>query len=936
MIEIRVLGPIEVTRDGEPVAIGGPRQRALLALLAVQPGRARSADWLADELWADEAPPGSSVTLRTYISRLRKVLEPDLSIRAANAAYNLHVDPGKLDLGRFELLVRDAEVAYDKRLAKRTVDLLDEASELWRGDPFEGGTPTRTLALEGQRIAELRLRAVELRIEAQLALGGDVGLVNELETLVSEQPYRERFWALLMTALYREGRQADALAAYHRARRLLRDQLGVEPGDELQRVQGLILRHEVPQVRPVEERHNLPASLTSFVGRGVELAEIAVLLDEHRLVTLTGVGGVGKTRVAIEAARISLGRRPDGVQFVDLAGTHDQTAVTTAIYRGLELRELPKGSAIEMLIDRLRRVDLLLVLDNCEHVRADCAEVAVSLLSACPEVRILATSRVPLGAPGEVDYPLAPLDLPGTGASEDEILKSESVRLLLERTREVRPRVSEDASLLADAVRICRDLDGLPLAIELAAARAKALSLAEIAGRLDDRFRFLVSWRRVSSSRHSTLKEAIDWSYDLLATEEQSLFVRLSSFAGGFGADAVSSVFLDGDLEAAIPLIGRLVDASLVTAGSGARTTRYSMLETVRQYAAVRLRERGETEEAGDRHAQYFTALAERAEPGLTAEDQATLLAALEAEHDNLRAALEYVSTIENWDLQLRLTIALTRFWYVRGYLREARRWLEAAIDRSEGHPAELRRRILTAGAAVALIQGDYTTSLVWAEASLQAAREMGEPRLVANGLSNLGAIALAAGDHDRAGALLAEAVDLARANGDPRVLALAINNLGDHALTVGDLERAQPLFEESLALLVSRGDTSNVARSQFNLGAVALRQGRLDDAEIRFYESLARSRETGDQEDLAWCLLGIAGLCAERGDGQRAALLLGAAEAHLEQMGAALKPFERHLHDDTEARARSLLGHEEFADIRRRGAAAPIDSVVANLVSAG
>ena len=544
-------------------------------------------------------------------------------------------------------------------------------------------------------------------------------------------------------------------------------------------------------------------------------------------------------------------------------------------------------------------------------------------------MRILATSRVSLGAPGEVDYPVAPLDLPGPGATADEILGSDAVRLLLERAREARPRMSDESLLLADAVRICRDLDGLPLAIELAAARAKALSLAEIAVRLDDRFRFLVSWRRVSSARHPTLKEAIDWSYDLLTPEEQSLFVRLAAFVGGFDVAAVASVFLEGDVEAATELISRLVDASLVNATAVARGTRYAMLETVRQYAAARLRERDEADAAGERHAAYFTDLGERAEPGLTAEDQSALFATLETEHDNLIAALEYVSATQKLDLQLRLTVALTRFWYVRGYLGEARRWLEVAIAQSVEQPPQLRRRALTAGAAVALIQGDYTTSLAWAEASLEAAREVGEPRLVANGLSNLGAIVGAAGDHVRAGAVLTEAVELARESGDDRVLALAINNLGDHALTVGDLERAEPLFEESLALLISRGDTANVARSLFNLGAVALREGRLDDAERRFSESLARSRETGDQEDLAWCLLGLAGLAAARGDGSRAALLLGAAEAQLEQMGAALKPFERSLHDETQEFAGAQLGDDEFAAVRARGASVPIDSLL-------
>ena len=334
-------------------------------------------------------------------------------------------------------------------------------------------------------------------------------LVEELETLVREEPFRERLWGHLMLALYRGGRQADALAAYRRARSLLVEEIGVEPGEELKELEQAILRHDVPPVTPPGERHNLPAPLTSFVGREAELAEVAQLLGQRRLVTLTGVGGAGKTRLVLEAAERALPDFLEGITFVDLSGLADPALVAREAAGAFNVRE-QGDEAIEIrLVAHLRDVDLLLVLDNCEHVREACGELARDLLAACPRIRILATSREALGVPGEADYEVPPLGLPAPAADEAELRSSEAVRLFLARAREARPRLEDDDRVLASAARICRDLDGLPLALELAAARAKALSLEEIASRLADRFRFLVSWRRLTAARHRTLEEAM-------------------------------------------------------------------------------------------------------------------------------------------------------------------------------------------------------------------------------------------------------------------------------------------------------------------------------------------------------------------------------------------------------------------------------------------
>ena len=928
-IEFRLLGPVEALRGGSELPLGGPRQRALLALLLREPGRPVQADHLVEELWQGRAPAGAATTLRSYVSKLRAVLDAEAPLVATPGGYALEVAPEAVDSHQFERLTKEGEAALGRRRAQQAGEVLREALGLWRGRAFDGLADDGALRLEAERLGQLRLLALEQRIEADLALGAASELVEELEALVREHPYRERPWRQLMLALYRAERQTDALAAYRRARTLL-DELGLEPSEELRELEQAILRQDVPPALAPEQRHNLPAPLTSFVGREAELDDIERLLEDARLVTLTGVGGAGKTRLALEAAARAVPHRPDGVFFVDLSGLSDPRLVAAEVASELGVGEQTSASVAERLAAHLREADLLLVLDNCEHLRAPCADLLQGLLAACPQLRAFATSRELLGVPGEVDYPVPPLAVPPGDADPDALRSSDAVRLLLARARDARPLLPDDERVLQTAGRICRDLDGIPLAIELAAARAKALSLEEIATRLADRFRFLVSWRRLAAARHRTLLEAMDWSYELLAEEERALLDGLSVFAGGFTLDAAAGVCLEGDDGRGVELVTRLIDASLVVADEREGVMRYRLLETVRQYAGERLTASGEDADTHARHAGWYLELAERAAPELTGDKQASWFAVLEAEHDNLRASLDHLADSGESELLLRLAIALTRFWYVRGHLAEARERLAQALAQPDERTPELRRRALTAAASLALLQGDYEASTAFAEESLDVARGIGELRHVANALSNLGAIVLAAGDHGRAGVLLEEAVALARAAGDERVAALAINNLGDLALTVGDYERAEPLFEESLALLRSRGDTANVSRSLFNLGAVALELGRLAGAEARFRESLSLAEQAGDKEDLAWCLEGFAALAAAASYGERAALLLGAAAALLEEMGADFKPFERQLHDATRAQALALCGEQAFAGAAQQGAALSLAEAVA------
>ena len=937
MIEIRLLGEIEVLRDGRKVALGGRRQQALLTHLVLAAGRSVPTERLADELWSGEPPDGATGTIRSYVSRLRTILGDDMPIVGRSGGYAIDPTVGDVDVDvrTFERLVGEAPGARTRGEIRVAHARLREALALWRGPALAGVADDGDLRIAAERLEEMRLAANEDAIEAGLQLGEAAGLVTELERLVADHPYRERPWRQLMLALYRSGRTADALAAYHRATVRLRDDLGLEPGSELQELEGAILRQEVPRPAADTASDSVPIAMTAFIGRADELAAIERHLEMSRLVTLTGIGGVGKTRLAIETARRTAERWSDGPWFVDLSALTEPALVAREVAGVIGVAEQSDETAADRLAAHLGTTRALLILDNCEHLRAAAASLVRRLLGAAPGLHVLATSREPLGVSGEVDIGVAPLPTPAAHDDPTTFEASDAVQLFLARARDARPGIGTDREVVRAAAAICRDLDGLPLAIELAAARVKAFSVPQIAERIDDRFRFLVSWRRLAPDRHRTLKEAMDWSHELLEPAEQALLRDLSVFAGGFTLEAVAAICVGGDEAAAVDLLAHLVDASLVPAEERGAAMRYRLLETVRQYAAGRLAEMGDDGPLRDRHAQWFLALAEATEPHLTGARQSEAFATLETEHDNLRAALGHLETTGDAGRLLRLATALSRFWYVRGYLSESRRWLESGLESSGETSPLLRRRALTAAGAVALLQGQYGAAVELSERSLEAARETADQRLIANGLSNLGAITLAAGDRVRARGLIEEAVALARSLDDTRIAGLAINNLGDLALTEGDYERARPLFEESLALLRQRGDVANIARSLFNLGAVELMLEAPRGAAVRFRESVELGRRTGDKEDLAWCLLGIAGVTVRRGDGALAARLLGAGSALLEAMGAAFKPFERHLHDDTLARARDLAGSEVTERERARGTTLTLEIAIDQALTA-
>ncbi|GLW13104.1 SARP family transcriptional regulator [Microtetraspora sp. NBRC 13810] len=654
--------------------VPGIRLRALLAALALEPGRIVTRARLVDWIWGQRPPADEVNALQALVSRLRRVL-PDGVIEADSGGYRLAVAPDAVDVSRFEHLVGQARAVEPAERA----DLLRSALALWRG------TAMADIALRDSdvfdaavvRLDDLYVAALGDRVDADIRLGRGSELVSELTELVATYPLREGFVAALMRALAEAGRGTEALTVYQRTRERLAEELGTDPSAELSALHTALLRGELGE-RAENRRTNLRAELTSFVGRDDVVSAVAGLAVKHRLVTLTGAGGSGKTRLAMETARTMLAELPDGAWLVELASVRAGGDLAQAALTAIGLRDQALlggargGEPMDRLIAAVRERTILLVLDNCEHVIEAAAAFADRLLGECRRLRILATSREPLGITGEVLWQNEPLALPAQGADPAEVGASPAVRLLRDRADLVRKDIGSDAHTLSAMARICRALDGMPLAIELAAARLRTMSVDQLARRLDDRFRLLTGGSRTALPRHKTLRAVVDWSWDLLTEAERGVLRRLSVFSGGASLEAAERVCGDETFagEQVLDLLTALTEKSLLIA-DGEGTPRYRMLDTIREYAAHRLAEAGETEPARRAHLAYFTELAETADPHLRRAEQLEWLATLKAEHDNIGTALRGAIAEGRAPEAMRLVAAVGWYWFLSGHRAE-------------------------------------------------------------------------------------------------------------------------------------------------------------------------------------------------------------------------------------------------------------------------
>jgi len=887
-MEFRILGPLEVAEGDRQLQVGGTRERALLAILLIHAGEVVSADRLIEELWGRDLPANPSNALQVVVSRVRKALEADAGpgrLVTRKPGYVLQARPGELDSGRFGRLVEEARRAgaTDQPGA---LALLEEALGLWRGPALAEFEAEGFAREEIARLAEERIRAVEMKAEAELALGRHAELVGELRALVAANPLRERLRGHLMLALYRSGRQGEALRVFSEGRGVLVDELGVDPGPELQELhQQILLQAASLMVAPearTAPRSNVPAPVTSFVGRQAELAAAKELLRRSRLVTLTGPGGSGKTRLAVELARASLESFPDGAWLVELEAVGDPAAVPQSLAAALGIGESTSlggaGDAsrppADKLIDYLRGKELLVVLDNCEHLIEACAQVAEKVLRAAPRTRFLATSRERLGVGGEALLAVPPLSVPEPQElALEQVIRCEAVQLFADRATDVQRAFVLDASTAPAVGHICRRLDGIPLAIELAAARVRILPPVQIAARLDDRFGLLTSGSRGALPRHQTLRAAIDWSYELLAGPERALFGRLSVFGGGFTLEAAEEVCGD---EGAGPgevleSLSRLVDQSLVISvvSEDGSQARFRMLETLRRYAAERLGESGTAEKFRRRHAECFLRLAERAESLLRGPQQATWLRALESDRDNFSAAMDWAFRHDP-DVAVRLTSALAYFWLIGRRRSEVRQRLADAVDMASGASPANRARALTWAALLADVEGRADEAVCAAREAYELSADAADPWWVALCEAILGLALGLQGEISQAGELLEAGRARFTAAGDEWGTAIATMLLGYVSAFTADHERATALARGSLEGFRAVGDQWGQTMALELLGVLARRAGAFAAAVSAFEEALGVVRDLGLRDEVPFLLVDLAGLQVRLGTSRR------------------------------------------------------------------
>jgi predicted ATPase/DNA-binding SARP family transcriptional activator len=1075
-VDFRILGSLEVDSGEGPITIGARKQRTLLGSLLLTPNRLVTIDALIDDLWPDgDAPGGAPATVRVYVSYLRKLVGPDVIV-TKGPGYVAHVAPGQLDALRFEQAVGVATEAALRGDFEMAAAGFAAALAEWRGDVLADLALSSADHPDIARLDELRMVATEQRIDAELACGRHAVVVAELEQLVVAHPLRERFWAQRMLALYRGGRQADALRAYQELRGVLVEELGVEPSAEVRTLEAAILRQDasvdwhpaevaVPRAAPPAEfptgvvtflltdvegstalwehdaapmaaamirhhdivaevttrhggvrvasqgegdsafcvfasaadavrsaldlqralkaitesprlrvrmglhtgeaelrnndysgpavnrtarvrglghggqilmsevtvralrsevpdggrvrdmgrfrlkgvpgthrvfqfihpdldddfpplvgspaaRHNLPAAVANFVGRSDEHAEILSALAQHRVVTVTGTGGAGKTRLALAVGSALVDSFEAGVWFADLSARRDGAGVPGVLANALGVREQPSEPLMTTVAEHVGNRGVLLIVDNCEHVLTAAATATTDFVRSCPNARVLATSREPLRIDGEIVVPLAPLPL--TDAAE----------LFLDRAAAADARFVPHAADASVVDEICRRLDSLPLAIELAAARVRTMPLATLAARLDDRFRLLTRGRRDAAARHETLAAVVEWSHELLTDRERELFAVLSQFVGGFTLDAVEAVAGD-----ALDDLAQLVDKSLIVTDYMA-LDRFGMLETIRVFAADRFAATAEPTVLRSREAfaRWCVDLARRGDVGILGAEQEQWLHTLDAEHANLRAALQW--SLEH-DLETAIALAgsLWRFWDAHGHWREGRHWLETVIaaagDRVSGDVLAGAGRLAECMGDLDTAAGRYEASRALRESSgddaglaqsfnflgevarkrgrfdeaqrcydqsIDAGRRAGDARVVAISHNNIGVLALDRGEGAAANAAFGDALDTARRIGDERTVALLLANLGEVARRLEhDTARAHALFTESLAWRERLGDVRGVAESTFNLGVVAFEREEFDSSRQCFDEVRHLAADLGDRnlESRAFAALG-------------------------------------------------------------------------------
>jgi predicted ATPase/DNA-binding SARP family transcriptional activator/DNA-binding CsgD family transcriptional regulator len=951
---------------------------SLLKVLALSPGHRLHREQAMELLWPALDPKAALNNLHYALHVARRTI--DTAALASSAALRyLHLrgeqltlcpySPLWVDVEAFEQAALTAHHSLEPPAYRAAIDLY--SGELLPQDRYEAWAEERRAQLRGLYLSLLLdLGALyEERKEFEPA-------IEALSRLVTEDRMHEGAHVELMRLYALLGRRREALSQYERLKDVLFTEFGAEPEAATARLHAEIWAGTFPPADsppagfpPGEEtpslagtaRHNLPLARTSFIGRERETLEVKRLLAMTRLLTLTGAGGCGKTRLALKVASDLEGAYSEGVWLVDLAPLSEAELVSQAVAQALGVNEQPGRPLIETLEDALRSRKTLLVVDNCEHLVEAVVRLVDALLDSCPRLRVLATSRVPLNAAGEVTWVVPSLTVPYSrqqAYTPQELEAYESVRLFVERARQRDPSFELTSPNGQAVAQVCQRLDGIPLAIELAAGRMGVLSAEQLASRLED-FLKLLTGGRTADPRHRTLRATLEWSHELLSEAERAPFRRLSVFTGGWTLEAAEEVCSGEGIEQddVLEVLSELVDKSLVVAEASrgeAGVVRFRMLEPVRQYGQERLqKESGTAERVRERHAQYYLALAQKAEPELERADQVRWMDRLEAEHDNLRAALSWALEGGEAELGLRLAGALRLFWVGRSHYREGRRWYEEGLKRGDSVPKQVRANALVGaglftkalgdlelarerledglalyrqvgdrrGAATCLRSlgdtflelGDWERAEALLEEGLALARESGSIRYTCNALSTLSYMAACRSDLERAKALGEESLAIAREAGDTTAASFASQHLAITAMLGGDYERAQTLFEATLEMTRITGNREGQTISLNNLGLVALCRGDYAQAAKLSTESLKLSEELLDHQVVTWSLDALAAVCGQQGYVGRAARLWGAAEVLREASGFSQPPDDKRVLEPFLEDARSRLDGATF-----------------------
>lgn len=960
-MEFDILGPLRVTSKQIALELGAPAQRGLLAVLLTSPDVAFSDDRLIDELWGERPPASAHHLLQVYVSRLRALLSEGSNgprLVREGTGYVLCIEPMELDAERFlagvararELQGSDPETAED---------ILADAMRLWRGTPF-ADLPDPPPAVRDQTdyLERQHLEALELWVDVRLRLGRHHELIPELCALVAHHPYDEALHSQLMLALYRCGRQAEALQTARTLELRLREDLGVDASREVRELYTHILI-QAPHLllEAPEPPSNLPSRLTSFVGRTIEVREVVELLEASRLVTLTGPGGIGKTRLAIEVTQQLRSRFPGGVWWIDLAPVTDPDTVLDEVAHVLGLATAPQTEDAETVARAIKRSKALLLVDNCEHVAAAVRNLLSDILEATTDPRVLTTSRTPLRVEGERLWTVPPLTVPSKDTPAPALAESEAVRLFLERGQAVDPSFVLDAGNAAAVTEVCRRLDGVALAIEMAAARLSVLTPQEISRHLDDRFALLELPAVGRLTRHRTLEAAIDASHGLLSEKERSVFERLSAFVGPFDLEAAAAVgFTGGETSSRVlAAISALVDASMLTLEREGEQTRYRLLETLREYGAARLRKRGGEDGARRAHAEYHLDLAGRAGAVLGTPDFAPWLPRLAQTYDELRQALEWSLAHQDRAVTLRAAPALREFWIQRGDAREAGRWTARMLQGDlEAVSPGLLAEVHIAACFAAVLVPDLAAAVSHAAEAVGLSREGNHPHGLVTALWAWTQVDFALGDFDSMRRHALEALATCERHGDRWGRAGPLTALGLVSLMGGGSpEEARARLEEALPIYHELGDLGNlVAMTLAPLSLAARRQKDLQAAERYAIEALQVAggtgwdaaglvcygevlSELGDLEaanaatlrglrialhaglenwfrmalrDLAWT-------AAERDRCTDAALLLAASRHNMPSYA-----FDPTIYEPIEERCRDALGHDRYDYLTEQG----------------